>query len=108
MLPAKKSRNECGTCGKVFTRPDNLKQHQLIHRNEKQHECAKCGKGFRRKTHLKRHDKQLHERRGVVREYACNICGEEFHNMAPFRAHHKTAYAEPSTSKNRASENDIR
>ena len=67
----------------------------------------KCEKAFRRKAHLKRHDTQVHERRGAQREYICKTCGETFYNMAPFRAHQKSAHAErPSTSKKRPNEGE--
>ena len=54
---------------KVFTRADNLKQHQQIHINEKQHDCPKCDNELRRKSDLLRHEKQVHERRAAQREY---------------------------------------
>ena len=99
--PAKKTRHECPTCKKVFTRADNLKQHQQIHINEKQHDCPKCDQKFRRKSHLLRHEKQVHERRAAQREYKCTTCGDVCHNIAPFQAHQKTAHTKPSLSKKR-------
>ena len=92
---SKRSRHACETCGKVFTRPDNLKQHQKIHYDEKPHPCDKCDKYIHRNSHLKRHVKQVHERRAAQREYQCSTCGQTFHNLAPFRAHQKTARSKP-------------
>ena len=86
---------ECPTCKKVFTRPDNLKQHKQIHFKEKKHQCFKCDKTFHRRSNLLRHEKQVHEKRAAAREYKCNTCGERFHNLAPFRAHQKTAHSQP-------------
>ena len=107
MTPAKKTRHECPTCGKVFTRVDNLKQHQQIHINKKQHECAKCEKKFQRMSHLKRHEKQVQKKRAALREYSCKSCGETFHNLAPFRAHQKTAHSiQPTSSKKRPSQEE--
>ena len=86
---------------KVFTRPDNLKQHKQIHFKEKKHQCSKCDKTFHRRSNLLRHEKQVHEKRAAAREYKCNTCGERFHNLAPFRAHQQTAHTKPSLSKKR-------
>ena len=63
---------------KVFTRADNLKQHQQIHINEKQHDCPKCDKKFRRKSHLLRHEKQVHERRAAQRELKIVLPAETY------------------------------
>ena len=64
-----------------------------------------CDKAFRRKSNLKRHETQVHTRRAAQREFTCKTCGEKFQNMAPFRAHQKSAHTETSTAKKRASEN---
>lgn len=92
---AKKTRHECPTCKEVFTRADNLNRHEQTHVNDRQHKCSKCDKKFQR------HEKQVHERRAAQREFKCNTCGERFRNLAPFRAHQKTAHAKPSSSKKR-------
>ena len=55
---------------------------------------------------LKRHVKQVHERRAAKREYVCNTCGEVFHNLAPFRAHGKSAHSRPSTAAKRLHPDD--
>ena len=95
--PAKKKRYECSTCGKEFTRSDALKRHERTHNGGKPHECPHCDKTFLRKEDLTRHIKQVHERRGAERQYTCNTCGETFNNLAPFRAHQRSAH-EPSNA----------
>ena len=97
---------ECPTCKKVFTRPDNLKQHKQIHFKEKKHQCSKCDKTFHRRSNLLRHEKQVHEKRAAAREYKCNTCGERFHNLAPFRAHQKTAHNQPLPTATKRTRDD--
>ena len=99
--PNKKAKLQCETCGKVFTRVDNLRRHQGTHSKEKEHQCSKCEKSFHRKSDLKRHENQVHERRAAQREYKCATCGEAFNNMAPFRAHQKTAHTTQPTRRKR-------
>ena len=72
----------------------------------KRHESSLCGRKFNRIDALKRHVKQVHERRAAQREYVCNTCGEVFHNLAPFRAHQKTAHSKPSTTAKRPRQDD--
>ena len=67
----------------------------------KRHECSLCGRNFNRINALKRHVKQVHERQAAQREYICNTYGEIFQNLAPFRAHGKSAHSKPSTSAKR-------
>ena len=50
--------------------------------------------------------KQVHERQAAQREYVCNTCGEVFHNLAPFRAHGKSAHSRPSTAAKRLHQDD--
>ena len=92
----KKPRHACQTCGKVFTRPDNLKRHEKMHMNDKQHRCSKCDKTFYRYSDMKRHEKQVHEKRAAQREYHCTICGETFHNLAPFQLTANTLLQPPN------------
>ena len=91
---------------KVFTQPDNLKQHKQIHFKEKKHQCFKCDKTFHRRSNLLRHKRQVHEKRAAAREYKCNTCGERFHNLAPFRAHQKTAHNQPLPTATKRTRDD--
>ncbi|EDW38209.1 GL12465 [Drosophila persimilis] len=46
---------ECKWCGKVVSRSQNLRWHEMRHFGKFPFICDVCGKGFRTKYHLKRH-----------------------------------------------------
>ena len=100
--PAKKPRKEdrCDTCGKTFTRLDNLNRHRLTHTGEKPHECTRCAKRFSDKSSLNRH-LNAHKKRVAEHTFTCATCSETFHNLAPYNAHLRTAHQQETTTISR-------
>jgi len=45
------------TCGKTFTRNEELTRHKRIHTGLRPYPCSACGKKFGRRDHLKKHMK---------------------------------------------------
>lgn len=46
---------QCTKCTKKFTRVQLLKQHQMVHSDEKPFACNECPKRFKKASHLKTH-----------------------------------------------------
>ncbi|KXJ22829.1 Zinc finger and SCAN domain-containing protein 22 [Exaiptasia diaphana] len=88
---AKRTRLECQTCGKTFSRKDNLKRHMKVHQKEQKHQCVRCGKKFSRRDYLVKHQK-VHEKHVVDREFKCNNCGQTFSSVGELRSHLKSAH----------------
>lgn len=45
------------SCGKTFTRNEELTRHKRIHSGIRPYACQTCGKKFGRRDHLKKHSK---------------------------------------------------
>ena len=45
----------CRFCPKTFSKPANLRQHEIIHTGEKPYKCDICGKAFNRKGNMIAH-----------------------------------------------------
>ena len=51
---------QCKFCDKRFKRPQNLKDHEFTHSDEKPFKCDGCWKSFRTKTQMKTHKNNIH------------------------------------------------
>ena len=67
----------CEHCSKSFSTNNHLKQHMLIHAEEKSHQCQHCDKSFYRKDHLTSHMK-VHNKSHVKAQEACQSGSESF------------------------------
>jgi len=70
-------------CNKVFTRPYNLKSHQLSHSGVRPFKCKTCQTSFVRKHDLKRHER-LHT---GVKPYVCSVCKRGFYRSDALSRH---------------------
>eukprot|EP00112_Aurelia_sp_Birch-Aquarium-sp1_P003478 Seg1389.19 transcript_id=Seg1389.19/GoldUCD/mRNA.D3Y31 product="Zinc finger protein 271" protein_id=Seg1389.19/GoldUCD/D3Y31 len=93
----------CTTCGKNFTRPHNLVQHEEIHNEERPcniklqytttrnghvrvqtfYNCNFCEKSFRQNGGRKRHER-LHT---GIKPFSCSDCGRSFHRNESHKKH---------------------
>jgi KRAB domain-containing zinc finger protein len=102
----------CDQCDKSFVKPCHLRDHQIVHSEERYFICDKCGKSYKEKGELTRH-KQIHEdvivdcefcelkfvgqylysrhlRRKHQSTYTCNDCGKTYGYKYTFDMHMRT------------------
>ena len=112
--PRRKRTNRCSTCGKSFSSPGKLAQHQyahtgerpfvcprcdksfsskfklmrhvLTHSKERQFQCTECNKGFYRKDHLKNH-METHNPNKLMFRCPRNSCGKEYTSSTGLKKH---------------------
>ncbi|KAG5887491.1 hypothetical protein JTB14_023677 [Gonioctena quinquepunctata] len=80
---ARKNKLQCRICTLCFTSPEQVKQHEEIH---KTHICDQCGAAFLKKHYLSDH-LLIHS---DDRHYKCRICGKTFRHRHTLSVHKRT------------------
>ncbi|KAF9906292.1 hypothetical protein EC991_000780 [Linnemannia zychae] len=85
-------------CGKAYTKPSRLAEHELVHSGLRPFKCPEpgCGASFRREAHFAIHYKSQH---GGSRDFVCPQpgCTSAFHSQDKLARHFKThsEFADP-------------
>ncbi|XP_055523116.1 zinc finger protein 665-like [Wyeomyia smithii] len=72
----------CDVCKKTFSSSYHLKNHQMIHTNDRPQQCNQCGASFRQKQQLKVH---MYQHTG--KPFKCQFCPAAFGIRARLKAH---------------------
>merc|ERR1712243_11090 len=91
------TNNECKTCGKCFLYPYSLKDHSLIHSNERRVSCNSCGFMFKRTYDLTKH------LRRAATEQKCEDCDKTFECKAGLQKHRVQGHGATIMSSNQPS-----
>jgi len=71
----------CDQCDKTFCSYAKLREHQISHGSEKAYVCGTCGKMFQRAHNLRQHEKFVHEghvtKQNSNKLITCEKCGVE-------------------------------
>ncbi|KAL6950732.1 hypothetical protein ACO0QE_000013 [Hanseniaspora vineae] len=79
----------CGVsgCGKSYSRPSQLKEHeQIAHKGQRNFVCPHCGNSYTKKLHLQRHQ-YTH---GLKKPFSCSQCEKDFITRQQLVRHEKT------------------
>ncbi|KAJ8366403.1 hypothetical protein AAFF_G00355910, partial [Aldrovandia affinis] len=75
----------CSQCGKRFTYPSLLTEHQRTHTGERPYHCSQCGKSFTQSSSLMRHQRT----HTGEHPYPCSQCGKRFSEVCNLKKHQR-------------------
>lgn len=103
-------RHVCGECGKACTTKGSLKEHLILHSDDRPMQCSHCPKTFKNQQRLRIHEDthtdtayicplcglQLNTKRTLtmhmvvhseVKKFKCEYCGKEYKRAKALKAH---------------------
>lgn len=80
-----KHRYQCPICNRWFSKRYHLKNHQVVHENQKQFNCTKCEKRYTNQGNLDRHVRVFHNQE---KTHVCDYCGKGFSQSSILRQHY--------------------
>lgn len=80
-----KQRYQCPICNRWFSKRYHLKNHQVVHENQKQFNCTKCEKRYTNQGNLDRHVRVFHNQE---KAHFCDYCGKGFSQSSILRQHY--------------------
>lgn len=87
MKREKTTEYKCEICDRIFAKKEYLKNHWVIHTNEKPFKCPKCDVAFTKTSSVARHIKTHHSNE---RKHVCKICKKAYALPYSLLSHMKT------------------
>lgn len=94
---------QCWACDKRFSCHSQMKNHEVVHSDEKPFICEVCNRGFRRKYDMKRHVQLIHKMQATEESriyttrqansdhnqtmFDCTVCQKQFTCLSHLRNH---------------------
>jgi len=85
---------KCDQCDFKTTTSSKLKNHLMMHFDERPFQCKQCNKSFRKKSQLTEHTNSIHsvEKSNSNNQYSCQTCDKTFESKASLQTHEKTVH----------------
>ncbi|XP_063282158.1 zinc finger and BTB domain-containing protein 41 [Pelobates fuscus] len=73
---------KCDICNKSFTRRPHLKEHMILHTQDKPFKCTYCDEKFKSRFKRLKHHEKFH-----LGPFPCDICGRQFNDSGNLKRH---------------------